>query len=39
MEENEVCPKCHDGVLKKKGDRLVCTHCGEEFELEAVEAK
>lgn len=38
MEENEICPKCRDGWLKKEGDRLVCTHCGEEFELEGVKA-
>ncbi len=38
MEEKQICPKCADGWLKKEGDCLVCTHCGEGFELEAVEA-
>jgi len=30
MEEKSICPKCGDGWLVKDGDRLVCSHCGEE---------
>ena len=33
MKEKDICLECGDGWLVKRGSQLVCSHCGEVFQL------